>query len=131
MTTEEYRNDANRLNREMATPENDRKRSAEADAKDSLEVWKAGMEAGDRQAAMRYCAHLIAGGKASQHTVDILEALVRDEDEPCADACALLYHYYSRTGDDDLAAEWLDCGLDMGSEMCEDIAAEERDDDMD
>ncbi len=96
------------------------------DVKGALEVWKKGMDEGDHQCAFRYCAHFVDNGKSDQAIVDILEALVRDEDDPCADACALLYYHYSRVGDDDLAAEWLECGLEMFSDMCEDIADEVR-----
>ena len=104
--------------------------NCDPDVKAALKMWKEGMDDGDQQCTLRYCAHFIDSGKSDQNIVDILEALVRDDDNSCADACALLYHHYSRIGDDDLAAEWLECGLDMGSEMCEDIVADEREEEV-
>ncbi len=97
----------------------------------ALRQWKEGMEKGDRACAFKYCAHFVDSNKADDRIVEILEGLVRDEEDPCADACALLYRHYARIGDDDMAAEWLECGLDMRSEMCLDIVADERDEEGD
>lgn len=97
----------------------------------ALNKWKEGMEKGDRTCAFNYCAYFVDNNKADDRIVEILEELVRDEETPCEDACALLHRYYARIGDDELAAEWLECGLDMGSEMCLDIVADEREEEGD
>lgn len=97
-----------------------------ADVKSALEMWKEGMAAGSQQCALRYCAHFIDTDNVDQEIIDILEGLVRDEENPCADACAVLYQYYSREGNDELAAEWMECGLDMGSELMQSMVEEER-----
>lgn len=101
-----------------------------ADIKGALEVWKEGMEAGSHICALRYCAHFIDTDNVDQEIIDILEGLVRDEEDPCADACALLYQYYSREGNEDLAAEWMECGLDMGSSLMQSIVDEEREEEV-
>lgn len=97
-----------------------------AEVNRALEMWKQGMENGDHRCALHYCAHFIDKDQVDQEIIDILEGLVRDEENPCADACALLYQYYSYIGNEDLATEWMECGLDMGSEMMEYMIAEER-----
>lgn len=97
-----------------------------AEPEAALKVWKEGMEAGSHMCALRYCAHFIDTDSVDQDIIDILEGLVRDEEDPCADACALLYQYYSREGNDELAAEWMECGLDMGSGLMQSMVEEER-----
>ena len=97
-----------------------------ADINGALKVWKEGMEQGDHSCALRYCAYFIDNDTVDQRIIDILEGLVRDEEDPCADACALLYQHYAAIGEDELAVEWMECGIDMGSELMENILAEER-----
>ena len=96
-----------------------------ANIQGALKVWKEGLEAGSHMCALRYCAHFIDTDSVDQEIIDILEGLVRDEENPCADACALLYQYYSREGNDELAAEWMECGLDMGSGLMQSMVEEE------
>ena len=102
------------------------KPNSEPDIYAALKIWKEGMDDGSHECAFHYCTHFVRTGKSDQSIVDTPEALVRDDLDPYADACALLYQHYSRTGDDDLAADWLECGLDMYSDMCENIVNEER-----
>lgn len=98
-----------------------------ADVEGALKTWQKGMEKGDQRCALHYCAHFIDNDLVDQDIIDLLEGLVRDEENPCADACALLYEYYSRIGDEALAAEWMECGLEMGSEMMQAFLDDERD----
>ena len=64
----------------------------------ALRQWKEGMEKGDRACAFKYCAHFVDCNKADDRIVEILEGLVRDEEDPCADACALLESFAARGG---------------------------------
>ena len=90
-------------------------------------VWKQGMEVeGDRRCTLHYYVWQVENDKVDDKTVPGLEALVNDPDDPIADACAVLYQYYSNEGDEDKAWEWRDKGLEMGSEIMQDMVDEEK-----
>lgn len=100
------------------------------DIEAALRIWQEGMDAGNHNCALHYCAHFIDNNQVDQDIVDLLEEMVRDEDDPCADACALLYKYYSQEGDEELAADWMECGMDMGSELLQSMLEEEREEEI-
>lgn len=89
-------------------------------------VWKEGMDDGDKDCALHYYVWQVENYKADENTVAGLEALVNDPKEPNADACAVLYEYYSNEGDEDKAWEWREKGLEMGSEIMQDMVDEEK-----
>lgn len=89
-------------------------------------VWKEGMDGGDKYCALHYYVWQVESYKADESTVAGLEALVNDPDEPNADACAVLYEYYSNEGNEDKAWEWRDKGLEMGSEIMQNMVDDEK-----
>ena len=101
-----------------------------ADVAAALRIWQEGMAVGNHECAIHYCAHFIDNNQVDPEIVDLLEELVRDEDDPCADACALLYKYYSQEGNEELAADWMECGMDMGSELLQNMLEEEREEEI-
>ncbi len=121
MTPQEYRDEAFRLYNGDG---------CEADKARARELFLKAADGGDQMSILRYCNSLIERDQADESTVEILENLVRDEENPCADACAILYTYYSRLGDEEMAAEWMECGLEMGSELMQSILDDEREEEV-
>lgn len=92
----------------------------------AFKVWKEGMEDGDQVCAMRFCISQVEQNQADETTVAILEGLVNDPDNPCADACAVLYQYYSIEDNDDMAVKWMERGLEMDSALMRTMLDDER-----
>lgn len=92
----------------------------------AVKVWQEGMEDGDQRCTLRLCIYQVEHDLADETTVARLEALANDPDDPCADACAVLYQYYSIEDDDDMAVKWMERGLEMGSELMQSILDDER-----
>ena len=89
-------------------------------------MWRKGMVQGDKACALHHYVWEVENDRADEKTVAGLEALVNDPEDPNADAAAVLYQYYMNIGDEDNAAIWREKGLEMGSEIMEDIVAAEE-----
>ena len=121
MTLQEYCNEGFRLLYgedciPLGTPEDN----------NAVKVWKEGMEEGDQRCTLHFCVYQIDNDLADETTIATLEGLVNDPDNPCADACAILYQYYMIQDDDDMAVKWMERGLDMDSELMQYFLYEER-----
>jgi|GEM_PF-5694585 len=101
-----------------------------ADETRAAEIWKEGLDLGDKACALHYYVWQVDNGKADESTVQGLEALVNDPEKPNADACAVLYQYFSDEGDEDKAWEWREKGLDMGSEVMQSIVDDEKEEEV-
>ena len=93
-------------------------------------MWKLGTDLGDKYCALHHYVWEVENGRADEQTVEGLEALVNDPDEPRADACAVLYQYYTNEGDEDKAWEWREKGLEMGSEVMQGIVEDEQEEEV-
>lgn len=96
----------------------------------AVKIWKEGLDLGDKYSALHYYVWQVENDKADEKTVEGLEALVNDPEEPQPNACAVLYEYYSREGDEDKAWEWREKGLDMGSEVMQDMVDDEKEEEV-
>lgn len=96
----------------------------------AMEIWQQGLEEGDQLCTLFLCNYLIENDKATPETIEALEKLVNDEEDPCADACALLYNYYSWNGDEEKAEEWKERGLEMGSDIMQGIVDDEKEEEV-
>lgn len=97
-----------------------------ANPQKALEIWKEGMDKGDQRCALRYCAHYIDIDDVDEKIIDILNDLIEDEKNPCADACALLYQYFHDNGEEELAESYKKEGLEMGSELLKGMLGDEE-----
>lgn len=96
----------------------------------AIEIWQKGMDDGDQLCTLFLCNYMIENDKATPETIEALEKLVNDEENPCADACALLYNYYSWNGNEEKAEEWKERGLEMGSSIMQGIVDDEKEEEV-
>lgn len=101
-----------------------------ADENKAATIWKEGLDLGDKACALHYYVWQVDNDKADELTVQGLESLVNDHEDPNADACAVLYQYFSNEGDEDKAWEWREKGLDMGSELMQNMVDEEKEEEV-
>jgi len=92
----------------------------------ALKIWEVGHEKGENSCTLCLCIHYVDADEADENTVKLLEQLVNDPDDPCADACAVLYQYYMEKGDEDTAFKWREQAIDMESDLMESILENER-----
>ena len=89
-------------------------------------IWKEGLDHGDKYCALHYYVWQVENDKVDRNTIPGLEALANDPVEPIANACAVLNQYYTWEGDEDKAWEWREKGLEMGSELMQQLVDEEK-----
>ena len=87
----------------------------------ALVIWKKGMELGDRDCTFHVCVDKVENDQADAETIAMLEDLT--EDYP--NACAVLYYYYNREGDEDKAWEWREKAVEKGSSLMQSWIDEE------
>ena len=97
----------------------------EPDKETAMQIWEEGMELGNNGCTLRYCTELVDNDEADASTIAKLEKLATDPENPEPDACAILYVYYSREGDEDKAWEWREKGIDMDSRLMQSILDDE------
>ena len=93
-------------------------------------MWRTGMELGNKYCTLHYYVWEVENDRADEKTAAGLEALVNDPEDPQVEACAVLYEYYSREGDEDKAWEWREKGLELGSEIMQGIVEDEKEEEV-
>lgn len=87
----------------------------------ALAIWKEGMELGDPDCTFHVCVDKVENDQVDAETIATLEAL--SEDYP--DACAILYYYYNREGEEDKAWEWREKAIEKESPLMQSWIDEE------
>lgn len=87
----------------------------------ALAIWKEGMELGDKDCTFHVCVDKVENDQVDAETIATLEELT--EDYP--NACAVLYYYYSREGEEDKAWEWREKAIEKESPLMQDWIDEE------
>ena len=96
----------------------------------ALEVWTKGMEEGDNSCTFHCCVEKVDNDEATPEDIATLEALASDQENPIPDACAILYYYYNREGEEDKAWEWREKGLELGSELMQQFVEDEAEEEV-
>lgn len=96
----------------------------------AMAIWEEGMELGDTACALHYCTEKVDNDQANEADIAKLEEIANHPEKPMPDACAVLYHYYGREGDEDKAWEWREKGIEMGSELMQQLIEEEAEEEV-
>lgn len=97
---------------------------------EAMKIWKEGMDEGDRRCTFRWCATKVENEEADEEVIGKLKALAQDEDDPIADAAAVLYSYYWAEGMEDEAWKWRDKAEEMESPLMQALIDEEAEEEV-
>lgn len=96
----------------------------------AMALWKEGMDLGDKRCALRYCAERINDDEADPDDIDKLIDIASDPEAPEADACALLYLYFSQEGEEDLAWDWREKAQELESPLMQSLLEEKKEEEI-
>ena len=96
----------------------------------AVKIWREGMAEGDRQCLLRLGIHQLENDCMEEETIDMLTAAATDEENPLPDACAVVREYFMREGEEELAEEYENLGLELGSELLQSILDNEKEEEV-
>lgn len=99
--------------------------SGDPDVEMAMKLWKEGMDAGDVRCTLRYCMEKVEQDDVDDTIIEKLEWVADHPDDPQADACAALYFYWNREGEEDLAWHWRDLAVERESVLMQSLIDEE------